>query len=184
MRSLLFAAYVICKKNYSFSGVVFFFFQSKIANSFYSKIKDSSGVRTIWFWSGRSRVRVLIVPKIFTISNRDPPSTPLIHKIFRFQEFSETPKGYPTNFSGIVRQKISDGKLWYTPLVHKIFRCPKLSETQKGSSTKWFGTVRQKFFQRKIVIPFCIKYRNFNKGRKRCNLGVQVLMKPVLKVSK
>ena len=42
----IFLAYVICKENYSFSRVVFLFFQSKIANSFYSKINDSSGVRT------------------------------------------------------------------------------------------------------------------------------------------
>ena len=40
---------------YSFSRVVFrFFFQSKIANSFYSKINDSSEVKTTRFWSGRS----------------------------------------------------------------------------------------------------------------------------------
>ena len=32
----------------------FFFFHSKIANSFYSKINDSSGVRTTSFLSGRS----------------------------------------------------------------------------------------------------------------------------------
>ena len=51
-----------------FSMVVFhflFFFQSKIANSFYSIKKDSSGVRTTWFWSGRFRDRVPIVPSIF-----------------------------------------------------------------------------------------------------------------------
>ena len=36
-----------------------------------------------------------------------PPSTPLIHKIFRYQEFSETQKGSPTKFFGTVRQKIS-----------------------------------------------------------------------------
>ena len=32
----------------------FFFFQSKIANSFYSKINDSIGVRTTGFWSDES----------------------------------------------------------------------------------------------------------------------------------
>ena len=43
-----FAAYVICKKNYSFTRVVFlFFFSPKIANSFHSKVNDSSWVRTI-----------------------------------------------------------------------------------------------------------------------------------------
>ena len=35
---LFFAAYVICKKNYSFSRVVLLFFQTKIVNSFHSKM--------------------------------------------------------------------------------------------------------------------------------------------------
>ena len=39
-----FAAYVKCKKNYSFSRVVFLFFQSKIANSFYSKKMTAMGL--------------------------------------------------------------------------------------------------------------------------------------------
>ena len=37
-----------------------------------------------------------------------PPSTPLIHKIFRYQEFSETQNGSPTKFFGTVRQQIFD----------------------------------------------------------------------------
>ena len=97
---LFFAAYVICKKEYSFSRVVFLFFQSKIANSFYLKINDSSGVRTTWFWSGTSRVRVPIVPNTLRFRILTPlSSTPLIHKIFRYQEFSETQKGSPTKVS-------------------------------------------------------------------------------------
>ena len=50
VRLLFFAAYVICKKNYSFGRVVFF--QIKIASSFYSKINDSSRVRTTGFSAG------------------------------------------------------------------------------------------------------------------------------------
>ena len=62
---LFFAAYVMCKKNYSFSRVVLF--QCKTANSFYSKINDSSRVRTTAFSSSRFGVRVSVLPNIFTI---------------------------------------------------------------------------------------------------------------------
>ena len=44
-----------------------FFFQCKTANSFYSKINDSSRVRTTAFSSSRFVVRVSVVPNIFTI---------------------------------------------------------------------------------------------------------------------
>ena len=44
-----------------------FFFQCKTANSFYSKINDSSRVRTTAFSSSRFGVRVCVVPNIFTI---------------------------------------------------------------------------------------------------------------------
>ena len=74
---LFVAAYVKCKKKYSFSRVVFlFFFSPKLPTLFYSdkKQNDSCGVRTTWFWSGRERDRVPILPNIFTISNRDTPS--------------------------------------------------------------------------------------------------------------
>ena len=63
------AAYVICKKNCSFStvysGVKFIFFQWKTANSFYSKINDNSRVRTTAFSSKTFGVRVSVVPNIF-----------------------------------------------------------------------------------------------------------------------
>ena len=64
---LFFAAYAKCKKNYSFSMVVFPFFQTKIANSFYSKINDSGRFRATRFSSSRLGVRVTALPKIFTI---------------------------------------------------------------------------------------------------------------------
>ena len=64
---LFFAVYEIYQKNYSFSRVKFLvFFQCKTANSFYSKINDSSRVRTTPFSSSRSGVRVSVVPNIFT----------------------------------------------------------------------------------------------------------------------
>ena len=64
---LFFAAYVIYKKNYSFSRVVFLFFQTKIANSFYSKINDSGRLWTTRFSSSRFGVRVTALPNFFTI---------------------------------------------------------------------------------------------------------------------
>ena len=68
---LFFAVYIIYKKNYSFSivysGVKFlFFYLTKTAN-FYSKINDSSMVRTTAFSSSRLWVRVSVVLNIFTI---------------------------------------------------------------------------------------------------------------------
>ena len=44
------------------------FFQTKIANSFYSKINDSSRVRRTGFLSSRSWARVSVVPNILMIS--------------------------------------------------------------------------------------------------------------------
>ena len=66
---LFFAAYVICKKNHSFSTVgsnFVFFFSAKLP-TLYSKINDSSIVRTTAFSSSRFEVRVSVVPNIFTI---------------------------------------------------------------------------------------------------------------------
>ena len=62
---LFFAVYVINRKNYSFSRVVFF--QCKTANSFYSKMNDSSRVRITVFSSSRFGVRVTARSKIFMI---------------------------------------------------------------------------------------------------------------------
>ena len=110
---LFFAAYVICKKNYSFSRVVFLFSnQSKIANS--SKINDSRRVRTSAFSSSRIGVRVSVVPNIFTIYPQH----------FLIPEISETLKGSFTKFFGTVRQKIFDGKLRYPLLCIKFFDTP------------------------------------------------------------
>ena len=62
---LFFAVYVIYKKNYSFSRVVFF--HTKIANSFSSKINDSGRLRTTRFSSSKFGVRVSVVSNILTI---------------------------------------------------------------------------------------------------------------------
>ena len=142
------------------------------------------------------------VTKSFRRRNLIPPF--LMHKIFRYSKFCDTPKCFPTNIFGTTRRKFFDGKYWYPPpFIHKLFRYQKFSETaQKGSPMKFFGTVRQKIFdgkswypppllsiiffatglflkhgsegfhyeifrhcetkifQQKLIIPFCIKYRN------------------------
>ena len=48
-----------------------------------------------------------------------PPSNPPIHKIFRYQNLSETQKGSSTMFFGTVRLKISDRKR-DKPIIQKI----------------------------------------------------------------
>ena len=82
-----------------------------------------------------------------------PPSTPLIHKIFRYQEFSEAQKDSPTKFFWYCQTTNFRWKIVTLPpsflLIHIFFRCQKFSQTQKGSPTKFFGTVRQKIFYRK-----------------------------------
>ena len=98
---LFFAACVICKKNYSFSRV-FLFFLPKIANSFYSKINDSSRIGTTWF-SSRFGVRVSVVPNNFMIYPEH----------FLIPEIKETLKGSPTKFFG-TETKNFDGKSWYS----------------------------------------------------------------------
>ena len=114
----IFAAYIICKKNYSFSRVVFFL--SKIANS-YLKIIVSTRVRTTAFSSSRFGVRVFVVPSIFTIYPQH----------FLIPEISETLKGSFTKFFGLVRPKIFDEKR-DSPLffIHKTFRNQKFSQKQ------------------------------------------------------
>ena len=94
---------------------------------------------------------------------RDAPSLPpLIHKIFRFQKFSETEEFHYVLFryseTTIFWPKIVS---WYSPLMHKIFRYPKLSETPKGSSTKCFRSVIQKIFAGKSWYPPPLMYQKF-----------------------
>ena len=175
---LFFAAYVICKKNYSFSRivfVVFLFFQSKNAISFYSKLNVSSGVRTKTFWSGRSGFESLpcqiflrfrwhlsefpnvlmaqwvgqqVEEEVGTGSN---PSLYLqffnyINK-FRDQNLSETRMGSPTNFSALWDKKFSTEKRDTPhPSIHKIFSIPKIFWNTEGFCEFFFGTVRQKNF--------------------------------------
>ena len=150
----------------------FFFFQSKIANCFYSKINDSSRVRTTEFSSSRFWVRVSVVPNIFMIYP--------LH--FSIPEISETLNGSATYFFGTVRQKIFDGKILIPPpflppspppVIHKLFRYRKFSETQlNGFLYEMFQCSETKQFRRKIVIPAAslilniFRYQKFSETQK------------------
>ena len=154
---------------------------TKTANSFYSKINDSSMVRTTAFSSSGFRVRVSVVPIIFTIYPQH----------FLIPEVSETLKGSFTKFFGTVRQKKIDGNLWYPilcikffdtpnflkhwrdahevfrhcdtkkfrrklvipPIMQKIFRYPKFSETLKGSSRNFSAPWDKRFLTENVETP-------------------------------
>ena len=63
---LFFALYVIYKKNYSFSRVVFLFlYKTKIGDSSFSKINDSGRLRTTRFSRNTFGVRVTALPNFF-----------------------------------------------------------------------------------------------------------------------
>ena len=151
---LFFAAYVICRKNYSFSRVVFLFLdQNCQLFSFKNKWQDNSKVRTTRFSSIRFEVQVTIVPNIFTIYPQH----------FLMPEISEALQGSPTKFFGTVRQKNFDGKSWYSPpLTHKLFRYRKLSETaQKGSLRNFLALWDKKNFDGKSWYPPPLLHINF-----------------------
>ena len=142
--SLVFAAYVISKKNYSIGRVVFFIFQTKLPTLFLSAIKDSGRLWTTRFSSSRFGVRVTALPKFLNICSL----------LFSIPEISEKLRGSPTKFFGAVREKIFDGKSWYPPFIHKLFGYRKISETQKGSPTKFFRHCEtKKIWQIIVILP-------------------------------
>ena len=80
----------IYKKNYSFSRVVFlFFYLTKTANSFYSKINDRGRRRTTRFSIIRFGVRVTALPNFFTIylQHFSTPEIDEILKWFPYENF-------------------------------------------------------------------------------------------------
>ena len=148
---LFFAAYVICKKNYSFNRVVFLFFISPKLPTFYSKINDSSRVRTTAFSSSRFGVRVSVVPNISTIYPQH----------FLIPEISETLKGGSfTKFFGTVRQKIFDGNLRYPLLCIKFFDTPNFLKHWRDAH-EIFRHCETKIFRRKNVIPRLFIHKTF-----------------------
>ena len=108
---LFFAVYVIYKKNYSFSRVVFlfsFFYQIKIANKHYSKINDT----------GFESLPCQIFLRF-------------IINIFRYPKLMTHWRVPLRNFLALWDKKNLDGKSWYSLLlIHKLFRYRKFSETQ------------------------------------------------------
>ena len=89
---LFFAVYVIYKKNYSFSRVVFLFFiWRKLPTLFIQKVNDSSRVRTTAFWSSRIGVRVTDKTKFFRF----------IRNIFRYSKLVKHQRVPLQNFSAL-----------------------------------------------------------------------------------
>ena len=81
---------------------------------------------------------------------------PLIHKIFRYQKFSETQKGSPTKIFRTVAQQIFDGKLWHSLPPHflsiKFFSTRNFLKNRRFPY-EIFWYCETKNFRRKIVIP-------------------------------
>ena len=127
------------------AGSFSFFFSDQNCR-LYSKIIDSSRVRTTVFSSSRSGIRALVVPNTFTIYPWH----------FLLPEIGETLKDSPTKIFGTVRQKIFDGKSWYSspPLSSINFRYRKISETQHGRVPLWsFRYCETKEIDRKSWYP-------------------------------
>ena len=86
-----------------------------------------------------------------------------VQKIFRYTNFSETPKRSSTKFFGTVSDTNFSTEKHDTPssLMHKIFWYPKFFDTPKCSPTKFFGTLWQKILNENSWYPlFCIKCIN------------------------
>ena len=110
--------------------------------TFYSKINDSSKLRTTRFSSSRFGVRVTVVPNIFTIYPQH----------FSIPEISET-EGLPYEFFRQCETKNFRRKILILPPPPLIqtFSLPVIfwNTVQKGSPMKFFGTVRQQIFDGK-----------------------------------
>ena len=157
---LFFAVYEIYKKNYSFSRVNFFYL-TKIANSFNSKINDSGRFRTTRFSSSRFGVWVTAVPNIFTIYP--------LH--FSIPEISDTLKGFSTNFFGTVRQKIFHRKSCSSPpppSYPKIFYILEILWSTQWFPYEVFRYCETKQFRQKIVMPAPSLIPNIFRYQKFC----------------
>ena len=87
--------------------------------------------------------------------------SPLCKKNLRYLKLSKLRMVYLRVFFRTVRRKKNDRKSWYPP--------PPLSQTffdirvflnTEGFPYKFFRHCETNIFQQKIVIPFCMKYRN------------------------
>ena len=99
------------------------------------------------------RIFSVLWDKKFSTENRDNIPPPLIHKLFRYRKFSETAqKGSPMKIFCFVRQKIFGGKNFFSTGNF-------LKHSTEGFLDEIFRHCETKIFQRKILLPFCIKYR-------------------------
>ena len=123
--------------------VVFLFIQSEIANSFFSKLNDSSRVRTTAFSGSRFGVRISVMPNIFYN----------LSSTFLIPEISETLKGSFTKFFSTVRQKNFDGKLWYLLLCIKFFDTPICLKHWRDVHEIFRHRETQKFRLKIVICP-------------------------------
>ena len=152
-----FAAYVICKKMYSFSGVVFLYFSFRNCQLFFIQKhctavglgQQRSQAVGSGFESLPCQYFLRFSPNIFRYSKlakhervplrnfsalwdknfrRKILILPPPMQTFPIPEINATVKDSPTEISVSVRQKIFDGKSWYSPLLCKLFLYPKLMQ--------------------------------------------------------
>ena len=139
---LFFAVYVIYKKNYSFSRVVFLFFiRPKLPTLLIQKEMTAVGlVRTTRFSSSKFRVRVTALPKNSTIYPQH----------FPMPEISEILTGSPTKTFDTETKNFRRKNLIMPPLIYKNFGCRKFSETEhrrvplRNFSALWDKKIWQK----------------------------------------
>ena len=90
---------------------------------------------------------------------------PLIHKLFRYQNFSETQhRRVPLrNISALWDRKFSTENLDIPPPTpsHPNLSIPVINDTLKCSPTKFFGAVRQKIFDGKFRYSPLLIYKLF-----------------------
>ena len=142
-------------------GSFFFFFQTKFANSPYSKTNHSRRLRTTMFSSSRFGVRVTALPIFWRI----------IPILFRYTKLVKQWRVPLQNFS-VVRQQIFYRKSWYCPHGHKVFRYPKLMKYWRVLPRNFSALWDKKFSTKKLDTPLSLlsltffDNRNFLKHRR------------------
>ena len=137
------------------------YFQRKIVILLCIKFFDTPNFLKHWrdaheiFWHCETknlRLKIVILPPPF------PP--PLIHKFFRYQKVSETKKGSPTKFFRYCETTIFFIENRDIPFLGIKFFDTRNFLRHRRFPRRNFSNCETKIFQRKIVIPFCIKYIN------------------------
>ena len=117
--------------------------------------------RTTWFWSGCSGFESLScqILKWFHWHLTQIPMVPMAQSVGQ-QSFAAVDTGLSPAFTDIFKLKNYDGKSWYLALMHENFSIHQIFWNTEEFPNKIFRHCETKNFQRKIVILFCIKYRN------------------------